>query len=182
MNNDPNAGGTAAFGVDPQARIDFGYNSYDLVTQAGKAIVAAYYDVKPIRSYFQGCSEGGREALLMSQRFPHHYDGIIAGDPVLHLPKGPMNGVWTTQIFAGSPRAAGSSANGEPAISKTYTDQDLLLVRTRSSVCATSWTAWSMVSSTTCPPANRPWPLGPRRTDVLGAENGELSSGTRSHR
>jgi len=130
INNDPNAGGTAAFGVDPQARIDFGYNSYDLVTQAGKAIVAVYYGVKPIRSYFQGCSEGGREGLLMSQRFPRHYDGIIAGDPVLHLPKGPMNGVWTTQIFARLATRGGLFlANGQPAINKTYTDQDLLLVR-----------------------------------------------------
>ena len=130
VNSDPNAGGAAAFGVDPQARIDFGYNSYDLVTQVGKAIVANYYGVKPMLSYFQGCSEGGREGLLMSQRFPHHYDGIISGDPVLHLPKGPMNGVWTTQIFAGLATRSGLVlANGDPALNRTYTDQDLLLVR-----------------------------------------------------
>jgi feruloyl esterase len=36
-NNDPNLNGTATFGFDPQARLDFGYNSYDQVTQAAKA-------------------------------------------------------------------------------------------------------------------------------------------------
>jgi hypothetical protein len=130
VDNDPSAGGAASFGVDPQARIDFGYSSYDQVTQVGKAIVSGYYGLAPLFSYYQGCSEGGREGLLMSQRFPQHYDGIIAGDPVLHLPKGPMNGAWTTQIFAGLATRSGLFlANGEPAVNKTYSDPDLLLVR-----------------------------------------------------
>ena len=130
IDNDPNAGGSASFGVDPQARIDFGYNSYDQVTQVGKSIVASYYGIPPLFSYFQGCSEGGREALLMSQRFPDHYDGLIAGDPVLHLPKGPMNGAWSTQIFAGLATRSGLFlSNGQPAVNKTFSDPDLLLIR-----------------------------------------------------
>src|SRR5206468_7377850 len=81
LDNNPNAGGTGAFGVDPQARVDFGYNSYDQVAVTGKALVKAYYGSPQTFSYFQGCSEGGREAMLMPQRFPDHFDGVTAGDP-----------------------------------------------------------------------------------------------------
>ncbi len=71
VNNDPNLNGTVTFGFDPQARLDFGYNSYDQVTQAAKAlIIQAYYGRAPEKSYFAGCSEkGAGEAMMMSQRF-----------------------------------------------------------------------------------------------------------------
>jgi feruloyl esterase len=130
INNLPQAGGTAAFGVDHEARVDFGYRSYDLVTQAGKAMVSRFYQRAPQKSYFMGCSEGGREALLMSQRFPEHYDGIVAGAPVLHLPLGPLSGIYTTQLFAGlAQRSSQQLANGDPAIGMTYSDKDLMLMR-----------------------------------------------------
>ena len=130
VNNVAAAGGTGAFGVDPQARIDFAYNAYDQVTQVGKALVARFYTLPAKRAYFEGCSEGGREALLMTQRFPEHYDGVVAGDPVLHLPLGPMSGVYTTQLFAGLARRSGlAHADGTPAITRTYSDTDLMLLR-----------------------------------------------------
>lgn len=129
-NNDPAAGGTAAFGRDPQARIDFAYSAYDQVTQVGKALVARFYARAAKRAYYVGCSEGGREALLMTQRFPEHYDGVVAGDPVLHLPLGPLSGLYTTQLFAGLANRSGLKlADGNPAINRTYTDDDLLLFR-----------------------------------------------------
>lgn len=130
VDNNPNAGGSASFGVDPQARIDFAYSSYDQVTRAGKVLVQQHYGQLPKYSYFQGCSEGGREAMLMSQRFPQHYDGIIAGDPVLHIPLGPLSGIYTTQLFAGLATRSGKLLpNGQPAIGLSYSDQDLMLVR-----------------------------------------------------
>ena len=130
VHNAIDAGGTAAFGVDPEARVDFGYRAYDLVTQAGKALVSAYYLRAPSKSYFMGCSEGGREGLLMSQRFPEHYDGIVSGAPVLHLPLGPMSGLYTTQLFAGLAKRSGHTlSNGDPAIGMTYSDPDLDLIR-----------------------------------------------------
>lgn len=124
------AGGTAAFGLDPEARIAFAYAAYDQVTRIGKLLTRAYYGEPQRFAYFQGCSEGGREALLMSQRYPQHYDGIIAGDPTLHLPLGPMAGIHTTQLFAGLARRAGHLLpNGQPAIGMAFSDPDLLLVR-----------------------------------------------------
>lgn len=90
----------------------------------------AYYGQPQRYAYFQGRSEGGREALLMSQRYPEHYDGIIAGDPTLHLPLGPLAGIHTTQLFAGLAKRLGKSLpDGQPAIGQSFSDGDLLLVR-----------------------------------------------------
>ena len=118
--------------LDPQARVDFAYNAYDQVTQVGKALVAALLPASAAsHSYFVGCSEGGREAMLMTQRFPQHYDGVVAGDPVLHLPLGPLSGLYTTQAVrrAGARAAAADWPTAQPAIGKTYSDPDLLLMR-----------------------------------------------------
>ena len=49
--------------------------------EAAKAIISAYYGKAPAHSYFSGCSDGGREALMEAQRFPTDYDGIVAGAP-----------------------------------------------------------------------------------------------------
>src|ERR1700733_12189247 len=94
VNNDPKLNGTVTFGFDPQARLDFGYNSYDQVTQTAKALIRAYYGKAPERSYYVGCSEGGREAMMMSQRFPEYYDGILACSPGFKLPKAAVAEAW----------------------------------------------------------------------------------------
>jgi tannase/feruloyl esterase len=67
-------GGTQTFGFDPQARIDFGYNSYDQVATVSKAIIARYYGRPADKSYFAGCSEGGRGGMMLSQRYPARFD------------------------------------------------------------------------------------------------------------
>lgn len=129
VNNDPKLNGTQTFGWDEQARLDFGYNSYDQVTQAAKAIIKAYYGKPPARSYYVGCSEGGREGMMMSQRFPDYFDGILACSPGFKLPKAAIAEAWDTQSFAVVAKEAGlNDANGEPFINKTYTDADMALI------------------------------------------------------
>ncbi len=66
---------------DPAALRDFGYAATHLMTVAAKQIVAAYYAKPAKTSYFDGCSTGGQQALMESQRFPEDYDGILAGAP-----------------------------------------------------------------------------------------------------
>lgn len=131
VNNDPQRNGTLTFGFDPQARIDIGYNSYDQVTQAAKALIAAYYGRSPERSYYVGCSEGGREAMMMSQRFPTYFDGILACAPGFNLPKAALFGhSWDVQSFAEVARASGIYDRfGQPLLNKTFTDEDLDLVQ-----------------------------------------------------
>jgi hypothetical protein len=61
--------------------IDFGHRGIHEMTRVAKAVTQAYYAKAPERSYFAGCSDGGREALMEAQRYPEDYDGILAGAP-----------------------------------------------------------------------------------------------------
>jgi feruloyl esterase len=61
--------------------VNFGRRGVHLMTEAGKAIVVAFYGGAPAHSYFSGCSDGGQQALTEAQKYPRDYDGIIAGDP-----------------------------------------------------------------------------------------------------
>jgi feruloyl esterase len=64
----------------PEKQVDFGYRALKETTDAAKAILTAYAGA-PKFSYFQGCSDGGREALMEAQRYPGDFDGIVVGDP-----------------------------------------------------------------------------------------------------
>jgi feruloyl esterase len=65
----------------PEKVVDFAYRAVHLMTVNAKAIVKAFYGTAPRRAYFASCSNGGRQALMLAQRFPEDYDGIIAGAP-----------------------------------------------------------------------------------------------------
>jgi len=65
----------------PEKVVDFGHRGIHEMTLVAKALVQAYYAKAPQRSYFAGCSDGGREALMEAQRYPEDYDGILAGAP-----------------------------------------------------------------------------------------------------
>ena len=63
------------------AQTDWGYRAAHVTALAGKAITERFYKKSPDKSYFMGCSTGGREGLIEAQRFPWDFDGIIAGAP-----------------------------------------------------------------------------------------------------
>src|SRR5579864_3486266 len=65
----------------PEKLIDFSWRSEHEMTVKAKAIVSAFYGAAPHRSYWNGCSTGGHQALVEAQRFPDDFDGIIAGAP-----------------------------------------------------------------------------------------------------
>ena len=64
-----------------ERQLNFGYLAVHRTAETAKAIAAHYYGSAPARSYFQGCSRGGGQALMEAQRFPADFDGIIAGAP-----------------------------------------------------------------------------------------------------
>jgi len=64
-----------------EQELDYFYRGTHKATLASKAIVAAYYGTDIDFAYWRGCSTGGRQGLLMAQRYPWHFDGIIAGAP-----------------------------------------------------------------------------------------------------
>jgi hypothetical protein len=65
----------------PEKVVDFGHRGIHEMTRVAKEIVHALYGKTAQRSYFAGCSDGGREALMEAQRYPADYDGILAGAP-----------------------------------------------------------------------------------------------------
>lgn len=65
----------------PEKLIDFGHRAVHEVAVHAKAITRAFYGKEPSLSYFVGCSNGGREALMEAQRYPLDFDGMIAGAP-----------------------------------------------------------------------------------------------------
>lgn len=65
----------------PERRVNYGYLGVHRTTEAAKAIVRAHYGRNAARSYFYGCSNGGRQAMMSAQRFPDDFDGIVAGAP-----------------------------------------------------------------------------------------------------
>lgn len=69
----------------PEKVVDFGWRSLKETTEIGKALVAAQKGAAQRTSYFIGCSDGGREALLEAQRFPRDFDGIVAGAPANYM-------------------------------------------------------------------------------------------------
>lgn len=89
-----------SFGLDPQARVDYGYNALGTLTPLAKAIVVQYYGRSVNRSYYAGCSKGGQSGMVAAARFADQFDGIIAGDPGFNLPKAAVEELYDNQQFA----------------------------------------------------------------------------------
>ena len=115
----------ARFAVDQQARIDYAYGAVEKTTWAAKALIKAFYGREPDRSYFLGCSNGGRQALIAAERLPLEFDGIVAGDPSFRLAWTNVDQVWNEIVLA---RAAPKGPDGKPIISRALSDTDLRLV------------------------------------------------------
>ena len=64
-----------------EQELDYAYRGTHKAVLASKAIVAAYYGNDIDQAYWRGCSTGGRQGLMLAQRYPWHFDGIIAGAP-----------------------------------------------------------------------------------------------------
>jgi len=86
--------------------VDFGYRAVHETGVQAKAIVRAFYGKDPARSYFVGCSDGGREALMEAQRYPNDFDGIVAGAPANNWSHLFAGFVWNEQALLNDPAGA----------------------------------------------------------------------------
>lgn len=71
----------AEFVYDAQKLADFTHRSEHRALPYGKELIRAFYGMEPSRSYFEGCSMGGHDAMIQAQRFPKDFDGIVARAP-----------------------------------------------------------------------------------------------------
>ena len=98
--------GDAAWAVGhPEKVIDFGYRGIHEMTRVSKIIIQSFYGSPARHSYFAGCSDGGREALMEAQRYPEDYDGILAGDPANNWVPLISLGVYDAQALTVGPRS-----------------------------------------------------------------------------
>ena len=89
----------------PEKVVDFGHRGIHEMTRVAKEAVRALYGRLPRRSYFAGCSDGGREALMEAQRYPGDYDGILAGAPANAWTKLLTTAVWHTRALTLDPES-----------------------------------------------------------------------------
>jgi len=88
----------ASFGFNNrQAEVDYGYRAVHLTVQAARILLKAYYGKEPKRSYFDGCSSGGRQGLMAAQRYPNDFDGIVAGDAPFLFQARDASNIWVMQ-------------------------------------------------------------------------------------
>jgi len=110
-----------SFMRDQLAYLDFAYQANAEVAGVAKQIVAAYYRKPASYSYFVGCSTGGREGMILSQRFPTVFNGIVSGDPAMRT--GFSNLAIAQWIPVAYNQAAPRDAEGKPETDKLITDK-----------------------------------------------------------
>ncbi len=111
----------AAFGLDPQARRDYGYAADMTLAPIAKAIIAAHYGRKPDYSYIAGCSNGGRHAMVAADRMPEAYDGFLVGNPGFNLPRAAVQHAWDIQALS----------KADPDTRKSITRDDAKLISSK---------------------------------------------------
>ena len=89
-------GAKFAFG-HPEKLIDFGFRAVHEMTVKSKAIITAFYGREPKLSYWNSCSNGGRQGLMEAQRYPEDFDGIVAGAPAVNWTGRSLGALWVAQ-------------------------------------------------------------------------------------
>ena len=119
-----------SFLQDQQATLNFLYQAVGEVTVVAKQIIAQHYRKANDRAYFVGCSTGGREAMMMSQRFPGYFDGIVAGAPAMRTS---FSNLGLRHAATALNAVAPASANGRPETRAALSEADRRTDHRRSS-------------------------------------------------
>ena len=111
----------ASFLADQQASLDFAYAAIGRVAEAAKRIVAQHYGKPAEHSYFTGCSTGGREGMLMAQRYPGYFDGVVVGAPAMRTS---FSGIGDRWVAVTLNEAAPKDAKGTPITREVFSESD----------------------------------------------------------
>ncbi|WP_105567607.1 tannase/feruloyl esterase family alpha/beta hydrolase [Microbacterium halophytorum] len=85
------------FGLDPQARLDYGYQAVGTLTPMAKELIAEAYGRGPDTSYIAGGSNGGRHTMVAATRYADQYDGFLPVAPGFNLPQAAVAQIWGAQ-------------------------------------------------------------------------------------
>jgi feruloyl esterase len=86
----------------PEKVKDWGLRAHYFVATAAKTLSKAFYDKPVSHSYFEGCSNGGRQAMMMAQNYPELFDGIVSGAPSQWYPDLLFWLLWTGKTLTPS--------------------------------------------------------------------------------
>ncbi len=117
---------TPAFGLDPQARLDYGYKAVGTLTPMAKSAIKTAYGKAADRSYFGGCSNGGRHAMVTASRYAGDYDGILAGAPGYNLPKAAVASIAGAKLYASVVTTATITSPADLETAFTVTERKLV--------------------------------------------------------
>jgi hypothetical protein len=113
--DDGHSGNSTTWYSNPQQRVDFAYLSYHDVALVSKGLAEKFYGIGPRYSYFDGCSQGGHEALGEVQRYPSDFNGVLAGAPASIMTE--LNSVlheYTFEANYSQPGYSGSTILDQP--------------------------------------------------------------------
>jgi hypothetical protein len=114
-----------SFMRDQEASLDFAYVAVGRVAVLAKQIVAQYYGRPADHSYFAGCSTGGREAMLMAERYPTYFDGVVAGAPAMRTGFSGLGDRWVAVALN---QIAPKDAAGKPIPGQVFSASDRKLI------------------------------------------------------
>ena len=103
---------TPDFGLDLQARLDYGYQAVGKLTPMAKAAIKTAYGKAPDRSYIGGCSNGGRHTMVAAARYADQYDGFLVGDPGFRLPLAAIANIAGAKTYAALASTPGDLGSG----------------------------------------------------------------------
>jgi len=113
-----------SFFADQEASLDFYYMAIGRVAVLAKRLIATFYGRPAEHSYYDGCSTGGREAMIMTQRYPMYFDGVISGDPAMRTG---YSNLALAYIGATFDRAAPRDASGKPGELFSQAERNLIV-------------------------------------------------------
>jgi len=114
------------FGLDPQARLDYGYQAVGTLTPMAKSAIQAAYGKGPDRSYIGGCSNGGRHAMVAASRYADQYDGVLAGNPGTRLPLAAVANIAGAQAYNALATTPGDPGTGFTQAERMLVSQAVL--------------------------------------------------------
>jgi hypothetical protein len=117
----------SSFFVDQKAALDFYYLAVGRITVVAKELVKQFYGKPAAYSYFSGCSTGGREGMIITQRYPEYFDGVVIGDPAMRTGYSNLALAHIGEVFS---NAAPKDASGKGDPTKLFSASDKQLIKT----------------------------------------------------